>query len=176
MHPHLLQFNLFHSYSNALHLTRCPKLMTSAINAHTTPLLGISPVTLGHFPNYTNVYTTSGTLLGFFFSILLVSSISSSHRIFVLLSSLWFPMDSLVPRGLGYSLAILAGLGMIWRLCSDPRRPLTVDLEVTALPQPRFHLRITLGPAVSICQNTQANNHVSTTKKLIVLLCSWIPS
>ena len=64
-------------------------------------------------------------------------------------------MDNLITRGLGLSLAVLAGLGLLWRICADPCRPLTLDFEVTALPHPRLHLRITLGAAVSICQTTQ---------------------
>ena len=79
-------------------------------------------------------------------------------------------MDSLVYRGLGLGLAVLTGLGLLWIIYSDPRRPLTLDVEVQALPNPRLHIRITLGAAVSICQQP-INNQVSTTKNLTSLNC-----
>ena len=61
-------------------------------------------------------------------------------------------MDILVTRSVGLGLAFLAGMGFMW-IWTDPHRPLTLDVEVAALPHPRIHIRITLGAAVSIGQH-----------------------
>ena len=146
--PGILCYHLILLYFIPLHSAQTDGLRP---NAHVTPFTGLSPATLSFFKVH-NLVLTSGTLLGF--SPYCSSAWSAQTPYFCVFRSTYkLPMDSLVPRRIGYSLAILAALGMIWRLCSDPQRPLTLDIEATALPQPRFHLRITLGPAVSIGQH-----------------------